>query len=388
VSVLALGLLEPVFWLCASGVVYTYLGYPVLIALLARVQPAPPVRKSPHTPAVSVVIAVHNEEDTIERKLGNSLALDYPQDRLEVVVASDGSDDRTNVIVASYPSNRVRLVEVARGGKAHALNAGVAGARGDVLVMTDAREEVESRAVRELVASLADPAVGAVSGELHIRGFEEAEGGEGVGLYWRYEKAIRRAESLFDSTVGVTGALYAVRRELYVPLDPRTVLDDVAVPMRVVMAGYRVVFESAARVFDRVADTPRREYGRKTRTLAGNYQLLALLPELLDPRQNRLFFQLVSHKVARLAVPWWLLLLYGTSGLLAAEGRLLYVIAFAGQSVFYLLAVLGWLRSRYGRGPRVLDFFYSFTFLNLAAAVGLVGFLRGAATAGWKGSTS
>jgi cellulose synthase/poly-beta-1,6-N-acetylglucosamine synthase-like glycosyltransferase len=388
VSWVLLGLLEPVFWLCAGGVVYTYLGYPILITLLARVQPAPPVRKAPQTPAVSVVIAVHNEEDTIERKLGNCLALDYPADRLEVVVASDGSDDRTNLIVASYPAGRVRLVEAPRGGKAQALNAGVAAATGDVLVMTDAREEVESRALRELVANLADPAVGAVSGELHIRGFEEAEGGEGVGLYWRYEKAIRRAESLYDSTVGVTGALYAVRRELFLPLDPRTVLDDVAVPMQVVLAGYRVVFDSAARVFDRVADTPRREYGRKTRTLAGNYQLVSLMPELLEPARNRLFFQLMSHKLARLAVPWCLLVLYAGSALLAREGRVLYLAAFAAQSVFYLLAVLGWLRSRFGRGPRFLDFFYSFTFLNLAAAVGLVAFLRGTATAGWKGEGS
>jgi poly-beta-1,6-N-acetyl-D-glucosamine synthase len=378
----------PTFWVSAVTILYTYLGYPLLVTVLARLRPAPPVRKAAITPPVSLVIAAHNEEDCIEAKLANSLALDYPSALLEIVVASDGSDDRTDALVGGYASDRVHLVTVPRGGKAAALNAGVARAGGEILVMTDARERVDPAAIRELVANFADPRIGAVSGELHIHGHEEAGGGEGVGLYWRYEKAIRRVESAFDSTVGVTGALYALRRALYVPLDPRTILDDVAVPMEVVRAGYRVVFEPAARVFDRISDTPRREYGRKTRTLAGNFQLLALRPALLLPWRNRLFWQLVSHKMGRLAVPWCLLALFAASGVLATTGRWFPVAAFAAQALFYLLAIAGWLRSRYGRGPRLLDLPYSFTLLNLAAAAGLLAYLRGAHTAGWKGGSS
>ncbi len=384
---LAKGAVELVFWTAAALVLYTYMGYPLLVALLARFRPQAAIRKASITPTVSIVVAVHDEEDCIEAKLANSLAVEYPADLLEVVIASDGSEDRTNALVAAYPSDRVHLVEVPRGGKATALNAGVARARNEILVMTDAREDVDPAAVRELVANFADPRVGAVSGELHLRGRDDAGGGEGVGLYWRYEKAIRRAESLFDSTVGVTGALYALRRSLFVPLDPRTILDDVALPMEIVGAGYRVVFEPAARVFDVITQTPRREYGRKTRTLAGNFQLLALRPSLLLPHRNRLFWQLVSHKLGRLAVPWCLLVLFFSSAALVETGCF-YPIAFVAQAAFYFLAVAGWLRSRYGRGPRLLDLPYSFTFLNLAAAAGLLAYLRGAYTAGWKGRAS
>src|SRR5512143_564229 len=280
------------FWLAAALVAYTWAGYPVLIALLARWRPAPPVRKAKVTPRVSIVIAVHNEEDCIEAKLAGCLALDYPADRLEVVVASDGSDDRTDALVGGFAPGRVRLVRVPRGGKAAALNAGIAQASGEILVLTDAREELEPGALRALVENFADPRIGAASGELHLRLRENPQGGEGLGLYWRYEKAIRRAESAFDSTVGVTGALWALRRDLHVPLDPRTILDDVAAPMEVVLGGFRVVFEPRALAYDLISDAPRREYQRKNRTLAGNYQLLALRPALLDPRRNRLFFQL------------------------------------------------------------------------------------------------
>lgn len=376
------------FWVAAAVVFYTWVGYPALIALLARWRPAPPVRRAKVEPTVSVVIAVHNEEDCIEAKLAGCLALDYPADRLEVVVASDGSDDRTDALVAGYAPGRARLVRRPRGGKAAALNAGVAEARGEILVLTDAREELDAGAVRALVCDFADPRVGAASGELHLRLPDEPEGGEGFGLYWRYEKAIRRAESAFDSTVGVTGALWALRRELHVPLDPRTILDDVALPMEVVLAGFRVVFEPGARVYDRISDPPRREYQRKNRTLAGNYQLLALRPALLDPRRNRLFFQLFSHKVARLVVPWCLLVLLLTSASLARGGGWIYVSALLAQLGFYAVAGCGWLRSRYGRGPRFLDPAYSIVLLHLAAVAGLFSFLRGGYSRGWKGAST
>jgi cellulose synthase/poly-beta-1,6-N-acetylglucosamine synthase-like glycosyltransferase len=337
---------------------------------------------------VSVVIAVHNEGDCIEAKLASCLALDYPKDRLEVVVASDGSDDRTDAVVLGFAPRGVRLVRLPRGGKAAALNAGVAEARGEIVVLTDARYELEPGALRALVASFADPRVGAASGELHLRLPDDPQGGEGLDLYWRYEKSIRRAESAFDSTVGVTGALWALRRELHVPLDPRTILDDVASPMEIVMAGFRVVFEPGARTYDRVADTPHHEYRRKNRTLAGNYQLLALRPALLDPRRNRLLFQLVSHKLARLAVPWCLPVLLATSASLARGGGRLYAWALLAQLGFYALAAAGWLRSRYGRGPRFLDPAYSLVLLHLAAVGGLLSFLGGAYRRGWKGTGS
>ena len=208
-----------------------------------------------------------------------------------------------------------------------------------------------------------------------------------MGLYWRYEKLGRRSESRFDSTVGVTGALYALRKELFVPLDPRTILDDVLVPMEVVLAGRRVVFEPEARAFDRVAESPAHEYHRKVRTLAGNFQLLALRPALLDPFRNRLLWQLVSHKLTRLAGPWCLLVLLLAAALLSLAGRsAFYRAVFVLQVLFYVLAFAGWLGRRWERPWRLTSLPYTLVLLNLAAVGGLLGFVRGTETAAWKAS--
>jgi cellulose synthase/poly-beta-1,6-N-acetylglucosamine synthase-like glycosyltransferase len=277
----------------------------------------------------------------------------------------------------------VRLLRVpGPSGKAAALNRAVPEARGEVLVLGDTRQSFAVDAVRKLLRNLAEPGVGAVSGELFID--ESGTGGStrGVGAYWRYEKAIRRAESAFDSTVGVTGAIYALRKELYRPLDPRTIIDDVAIPMEAVLQGYRVVFEPAAHAFDRASPDDAREYRRKVRTLSGNYQLVFLRPALLNPLRNRLFFQLVSHKLMRLAVPWLLLLLLLSSLLLAALGAgLFYLGALLAQLAFYLLALLG--RIAGARTP-LLGVPYSFVLLNLAAAAALFGFLLGTERASWR----
>lgn len=372
---------ETAFWGSAAVVLYTYLGYPLLIVLLARIRPAVSGPRVYWAPPLSVIVAARDEENCIEAKLRNCLALDYPPDRLEILVVSDGSRDRTEDIVTRFADRGVRLLTLPDPqGKAAALNAAVPEARGDILLFTDASEEVAPDAARELVACLADPEIGAASGELHLGSGEGAS--EGVGLYWRYEKLIRRAESRFDSTVGVTGGLYALRRELFVPLDPRTILDDVAIPMDVVFAGHRVVFEPLAGARDELRGGARQEYGRKRRTLAGNYQLLWLRPELLHPGRNRLFWQLLSHKVGRLAVPHGLAVTLLTSGFLAARGHALFGVFFILQAVFYLLALVGALAP--GGGAPWVKIPYTFVVLNLAVVGGLIAFLRGRASASWK----
>lgn len=378
--------LEACFWLAAAGVFYCYFGYPALLALRGWLRPAPRVHRDDSSPSVSLIIVAHNEEERIAKKLGNCRDLDYPQDRLEILVASDGSTDRTEAIVATHAPRGVRLLPLpGPRGKATALNAAVPETRGDVLVLCDVRQDLDPQAVRVLVANFADPAVGAVSGELHLEP-DSGGGMKGVGLYWRYEKWIRRAESRVDSTVGVTGAIYALRRALYRPLDPRTILDDVAIPMNVVAAGYRVVFEPLAKAYDRLAEDPRTEYRRKVRTLAGNYQLVALHPSLLNPLRNRLFWQFVSHKLLRLAVPWCLLVLLATSAALAARGSSFFTAGFGLQMALYVLAFAGWLSKRLGLGSRLLSVPYSFVLLNVAAAASLFGFLSGRETAAWKSS--
>ena len=373
---------EACFWLAAALVGYCYFGYPLLLALRGFIHPAPEVRRDDSTPMVTMIIVAHNEEGRIESKLRNCHELDYPQDRLEVLVASDGSTDRTEDIVLQHATRGVRLLRLpGPRGKAEALNAAVPEARGDVLVLCDVRQDLDPKAVRILVANFADPSVGAVSGELHLEP-SPGSGMEGVGLYWRYEKWIRRAESRVDSTVGVTGAFYAMRRALYRPLDPLTILDDVAIPMNVVEAGSRVIFDPSANAYDRLAEDPKTEYRRKVRTLAGNYQLVALHPSLLNPRNNRLFWQLVSHKLLRLAIPWCLLALLTTSAALAAKGSTFYAWAAGLQGSLYLLALAGWLLK--GIGSRLLSVPYSFVLLNVAAAAALFGFLSRRETAAWR----
>jgi cellulose synthase/poly-beta-1,6-N-acetylglucosamine synthase-like glycosyltransferase len=379
--------LELAFWSSAAVILYAYVAYPAMIALMARLRPAPPVQKREITPPVSLVIVVRNEEACLEAKLDNAVALDYPRERLEILVVSDGSTDATEAIAARFADRGVRLLALPAAGKAAALNAALPLAAGEIVVLTDARQALAPDAVRRLAAYFADPTVGAVSGELHLLA-SDGSPGRGVGLYWSYEKLIRKAESRFDSTVGVTGALYALRKELFVPLDPSTILDDVAIPMHVVLGGRRVLFAPEARAWDRIAESAAQEYRRKVRTLAGNYQLVTLHPALLDPLRDRLFWQLVSHKLARLAVPWCLLVLFVASAGLSLLGSTFYRAVLAAQALFYLLAIAGGLRARRRRPLRLTSLPYTFALLNLAAAGGLIGFLRGSETARWRAASS
>ncbi|HUP41805.1 MAG TPA: glycosyltransferase family 2 protein [Thermoanaerobaculia bacterium] len=339
---------EAVFWTSFFVVSYVYVGYPLLVAVWSRCARRP-VCKGDWQPTVSLVIAAHNERETIVRKLDNCLELDYPADKLEVVVSLDGPTDGTDRVVlercaGTAGSGRpVRVVRSVRHeGKAAALNRAVAAATGQVLVFCDARQRIEPQAVRELVADLADPSVGAVTGELMLLDDDEREAADGVGLYWRYEKLLRSMESRIHSTVGATGALYAIRRELYQTIPGQAILDDVFVPMAAVLAGKRTVFEPLARALDHVCP-PELEFRRKVRTLAGNFQLLALMPELLQPWRNPVFVQFLSHKLGRLLAPHFLLLLL-LSNLLLRDG--FYLLFLVGQCSFYLLAGAGWLVSR------------------------------------------
>lgn len=340
---------EIVFWTSLVVVTYVYAGYPLVLVAWSRLA-SRPVRKGHHEPEISVVIAARNERDTLGAKIHDCLRLDYPPERLEVVISLDGSTDGTDRVVGSLVGEdagcRVRMVASEHHeGKAAALNRGVEAATGDVLVFCDARQRLEPGAVRELVASLADPAVGAVTGELLLEDGRGRQAADGVGLYWRYEKALRAMESRIHSTVGATGALYAVRRDLFTPLPAGAILDDVIVPMRAVLAGRRTVFEPRARAHDRVYP-PEVEFRRKVRTLAGNFQLVALVPDVLKPWRNPVFVQFVSHKLGRLVVPYLLVALLA-SNLLLRDG--IYLLFLVGQGSWYVLAGAGALVSRSAR---------------------------------------
>ncbi len=234
------------FWASFAFIVFAYAGYPFLLYLRARLWPRP-VRSAAICPEVTIVLAVRNEERHLSAKLLNLSTLNYPADRLEIIVVSDGSIDATNTILEGCENRNLRkLVLSEHGGKAIALNHGVDVARGEIIVFTDARQTIAPDALKNLVSHFADPSIGCVSGELIIRGRSNAGSANGVGMYWRLEKKIRYLEGITGSSVGATGAFYAVRKDLISPLPKGTILDDVYIPLEVVRKGQRVVFERLA----------------------------------------------------------------------------------------------------------------------------------------------
>lgn len=374
-------MIKLLFWISLAALIYTYVGYPLGVYLLARLRPRR-VAKAAVTPTVSVVVACLNEEKNIGARVENLLHSDYPEELLEIVVVSDGSTDRTAAVAQSFDADRVRVFHYdGRRGKPTALNLGVERARGEVIVFADARQVFEPQSIRELVANFADPTVGAVTGAYLMGGKANSTVGEGVGFYWKYEDLIRRCEARFNSVIGATGAIYAMRRRLWERLPAETILDDVYAPMRVAMRGYRVTFEANAVAHDRVAGSASKEFARKVRTLTGNYQLCQLLPRLLVPADT-LRLQFFSHKLMRLAASLFLMLLLVTNLLLAVRAESFAETAFyqsslAAQAVFYISVALGWALSKTAYRVRLFNVAYVFSVMNAAALVGLLYFVFG-----------
>ena len=317
--------------LCAAAL-YILAGYPLLLAWRAR-RNAKPVKKDLKPQPVSIILAVRDGEKFLSPKLDSILQSDYPRELMEIIVVSNGSSDGTCSVAASYASRGVRLVEVNRGAKPDAINEGVRQATANILIFTDVRQILDPSSIGRLVACFADPTVGVVSGFLviHRAGIEE----DNVSLYWRYERWVRSNLSSLDSMLGATGALYAMRRELFLPMPSDTLLDDVFVPLAAFFNGYRLILEENARLFD-YATTANTEFRRKVRTLAGNYQIMQQYPALLTTR-NRLLFDFISYKFARLLLPWIVLAILAVSFFLPRPWAEIFI---AIQAVFYGLAAL------------------------------------------------
>lgn len=372
--------LEVLFWTCTAGVTYAYLFYPLAVGLVAGLcgRPVHPIGQ--FSGSVSVVLAVYNEESSIDRRLNELTNLLGASGRNgEVIVVSDGSTDRTAMFARAHTKGRVRVLELAaNGGKAQALTLGCAAAEGDIVVFADVRQRWAPDALEHLLRNFTAAEVGAVSGDLVV----ETGSGlmSGVGLYWRYERWLRRAESLIHSTVGVTGAISAVRRELFRPIPKGTLLDDVYWPLQVTMQGYRVVHEEKACAFDQLPERTGDEFRRKVRTLSGNFQLLTRLPAGLLPWRNPIWVELWSHKVLRLVVPWALLGLLIASALLPKSP---YHVAFMMQLAFYFLGLIGVLQGSQGQ-LRVTSTAGSFLVLNAAAWVAFWVWIAGKAETSWR----
>jgi biofilm PGA synthesis N-glycosyltransferase PgaC len=361
--------------LCLGVLGYTYVGYPLAIGALARLRPRGVKRHREWEPTVTACVAAYNVAASIETKLRSLLALEYPADKLEILVYSDGSTDATDEIVASWAARdpRVRLLRGEhRRGKPTGLNRMREAARGEVLLITDARQPLAPAALRALLDLLGDLGVGCVTGNLVLKG------DAGSGVYWRYENWIRRQEARFRSVVGMTGPIAALRKADLDLLPADLILDDIWIPMRLRLRGRRVLFSEEAVAIDLAFDDAR-EWGRKVRTLAGNYQIFARMPALLSPMKNPSWFETISHKVMRLLCPWALVGLFVVSvcGLTATDGGTGWRVLVAGQLAFYGIALLG------RRAGRLAGVARTFLVLHVAAVVGLWRFVRGQQKITW-----
>jgi cellulose synthase/poly-beta-1,6-N-acetylglucosamine synthase-like glycosyltransferase len=373
-----------VFWACLAGVFYAYMGYPALLwslALLFGRQRRPPVEDY-DLPSVSLLVSAYNEEAEIDRRLRTALAMEYPSDRLEIVIASDGSSDATSDIVRSYAHRGVRLLDYRqRRGKPAVLNAAFAEVQGDIVLLSDANTHIDPPALRRLVRWFRDPGVGVVCGRLILT--DPATGRNADSLYWKYETFLKKCEGRLGGLLGANGAIYAIRRQLFTPLPAETIVDDFVLPLQAKLrTGCAIVYDSSAVARE---ETPARlgaEFQRRCRIGAGGFQSIAWLWPLLSPRHGWTAFTFLSHKVLRWLCPFLLVGLLGTNICLLDQPPYGHVLL--GQAGFYLVALLAALVPARFRLLKPLRLTTLFTGMNAALLVGCWRWLRGSQKVAWK----
>jgi biofilm PGA synthesis N-glycosyltransferase PgaC len=375
---------EMLFWFSFAAIVYTYFVYPVVLFLLAIVSgPRKTDEARGDEPSVSIVISVFNEEAVMPAKLENLARLKYPHEKLEILIGSDGSTDRTNEIIRGAPGVRLMAFEERRG-KAVVLNELVPIARGEVVVFSDANTMYEPDTVARLVRhfSLAD--VGAVCGELVLRSAPQKSGAKGETSYWNYENQLKRWESNIRTILGASGGVYAIRKRLYHPLPTKKpIVDDFLIPMYIVRKGYRVHYESEALAFEEPAETIADEFHRKVRIGAQNFSGIGEYAAILSPAFGFASFALWSHKILRWCVPFLGIAMVTTSAALARSSEF-FLWVFALEVFFFVLALLGFFAERVKRSFGLFGMAYYVVAMNLALLVGFGKNLMGRQKATWE----
>lgn len=368
--------LSILFWTATGIIIYTYLGYPALVCLLARFFPQP-IHKDRIYPSITLVIAAYNEELVIGEKLENSLNLNYPPELLDIVVAADGSSDDTVEIARSFPGKRIKVFhKPERRGKAAAINRIMPNISSEIVVLTDANAMLEPESLSAIAGSFNDPAVGGVAGEKRVIG-----GGE--GLYWRYESKLKQCDSAISSVMGAAGEILAIRRDLYQPPAADDIIEDFMISMKLVGARWRIVYEPKAVAAETASPTLKGDWQRRVRNAAGGFRSLRRLSVLLHPRMGRIAWQFFSHRVLRWAVAPFLLPLVFFINWSLIE-RPFYGVVFVGQLIFYATAVLGYLRGLRGVRSGIAHTIFYFCFTNLAAIAGFGRFLTKQQPVTWK----
>lgn len=371
----------------AAGVtlLYTYLGYLLIMYTWRNVRGLreyePEVN---NVPTVSLIVAAYNEQDCIEDKIRNSIQLEYPADKFEVIVVTDGSSDATSQIVDSFP-NVVHLHSSLRRGKLHAMARATKVADGEIVIYTDANAMLNKEAVEKIVECFNDSTVGAVSGEKRvIDNISHESAAFSEGLYWRYESLLKQLDSDIHSVVGAAGELFAIRAELHEDVPTDTILDDFMITLGINVKGYRTAYTSEAFAMEAPSFDLKSEYNRKVRIAAGGWQAMSRLTHLLNPlKHGILSVQYISRRVARWAIaPLALPLLLLSTGVLAVGGIPWAQWLLVGQALFYGVAIIGWIRG--GRATSIERIAFYFTFMHVCALVGMVSFFRGSTSVKWQ----
>ena len=372
---------ESLFWIVVVLVSYIYFGYPLILMVLSKIRPSKPVRRTDITPTVSLIIPAYNEAKVIAQKIQNSLALDYPKEGLEIIIASDGSTDGTDQIMRTFAKQGVKLVALhPNQGKSSAENQAVAEARGEILLFSDADVMLQAGAVSKIGRNFADESVGCVIGKITYLNENDTSVSEGECLYWRYELFLRNKESEVGNFAMGSGIM-ALRWNLFKPLDPN-VGEDFVLPMQTVMAGYRVIYEPEA-ISETILHQTKDMLRSKVRVISKDLRGLFLYQTILNPFRYPLYaWGLISHKLLRWLVPYFLITLFAANLLLL--GQLIYNLALGLQVAFYLFALVGYLWQKKNKPPRLLTIPFFFCLVNLAALVGVARFLMGKKSGQWQ----
>jgi cellulose synthase/poly-beta-1,6-N-acetylglucosamine synthase-like glycosyltransferase len=361
--------MEIIFWLFIFLILYCYFGYPLILLILGILFGKKPEKKEIF-PLVSLLIPVYNEEKVIQKKIENSLELDYPKDKLEIIVASE-SNDRTNEIVKSYEDKGVKLFAYSgREGKQYTIYRTIPHCKGEIIVLTDANGIFEKDALKKLVRNFADKRIGCVSGLLKYINPSKGSVGETEGVYWKYETFIKKLESNLFSLLGANGSIYAIKKELYKPISPYRG-DDFDLPIRVILQGYGVIFEPEAVSKEEVYSTALANFKRKVVIAGWHFRgALILLKESIKKFKPVLFFELISHKILRWLTGYFLIFIFLVNLFLLKNP--FYLLLFILQLIFYSLAFLGYLTEKKGKVPnKLVNLIYYFCLVNLAAIIGV-----------------
>ncbi len=335
-------MLEIIFFFFVFIILYVYFGYPLIILMIAAINKKTVQKNEEFKPTVSLIIAAYNEQDIIEEKLNNSLLLDYPKDKFEIVVFSDASTDRTDEIVEQYQDKGIVFIQLSeRRGKTAGQNLAVDYANGEIIIFSDANALYREEAIRKIVRNFSDRSVGCVCGELVYYSEDKTLIGDAENVYWDYEKFIKRQENRAASILGANGSIYAVRKDLFVPL-PDDIISDFIEPFKIIEQGYRVVYESEALSFEQSTTNFHEEYHRKRRIINRSFYSLLHYKTFLNPiKYPLLSFQLISHKLLRWLIPIYLPIIFIVNLFLLKS--LFFQITFGLQIIFYATAILGYL---------------------------------------------